>query len=82
MGLSSDEIDMRPAAVMALAGRHGLEESRARDIVKDVADVVETLPDILKDGGVPPKTAKAIGATTRKAMKQLPLRTPGPQRTR
>ena len=82
MGLSRDDMDMHPGAILNLAGRHGIAELRARAIVRDVADVVETLPQILKDEGVPPKTAKTIGTATLSAMKQLPLRKPGRLRTR
>lgn len=82
MGLSADDMDIRPQAITNLAGRYGIEESRTREIVRDVADVVDALPEFLKEQGVPPKTRKAIGAATRTAVKQLPLRRSGRDRAR
>lgn len=82
MGLSRDDMDMRLGAILNLAGRYGIEEARARAILQDIADVVDSLPDFLTDQGTPPKTAKAIGAATRAVMKQLPLRRSGQTRTR
>lgn len=73
MGLSTDDMDMRPQAIVNLAGRYGIEESRTREIVREVSDVVAAVPEFLKDQGVPPKTRKAISTATRTAMKQLPL---------
>jgi len=82
MGLSRDDMDMRPKTILSLAGRHGIEDARARAIVQEVTYVVESLPDFLTDQCAPPKTVKAIGVATRAAMKQLPLRRSGQTRTR
>lgn len=82
MGLSRDDMDMRPQSMLNLAGRYGIEEIRARDIVQDVAYVIDTLPDFLKCQGVPHITANAVGTTTRAAKRQLPLRISGRGRTR
>lgn len=71
MGLAKDDMEMRPAGILALAGRHGIDAARARTIVREVVDAVETLPAALKDHGVPKKTASVIGTAAGKAIKQL-----------